>query len=401
MNRRINANGQRERQPSAAAQAAMARAAGQSSAAVAPRPSSCAARTRMKIRSIYYRLVYGSVISGSPTEQSQKARAVFRNSLLGCICLIYVPSMCLGYALSKDTTAPIIDAENFLDHLHRQSFPHGSFFFGPTSHEAAIPKQSTWKHNWNARQQELLSDEDIDAEVEKKRCERYNMGYANQSHRRRLFLGALIADESMKVVQAIGTEAYNIFHTVSFIESNFKHNLTPRDLRFGVQSEGLLFTLQQLFGPHSKVSVDYYSPTITDGDNSNTDALQREGNNLRWKINGMTKDDIAIVADADQTFSRDFLRALQICDLPEFQPGQTCHESKVWGQSITYHGSPDCVALDNKIQFHPAATLGECVVKIGDASLHPSTKREWRDIEAIEKKGMELNRTIHCLRKMG
>ncbi|KAL7532010.1 hypothetical protein ACHAXR_004372 [Thalassiosira sp. AJA248-18] len=244
-------------------------------------------------------------------------------------------------------------------------------------------------------QQSILNDGEIDTEEEKKRCERYNLGYTNESlsQRRRLFLGSLVADDSMEVLQAISTETYNIFHTVSFIESNVTQNLSPRDWKMGLQSEKLL-KLQQMFGPQTKLSVDYYITALnsTDGDDLLTETLQREGNNLRWKINGMRTDDVAIVADADETFSRDYLRALQICDLPEFRPGQqTCYENKVWASTLVYEGSPNCVTHQRR-WFHPDAILGECVDQIGDASSRPTTKREWRDLHGNRKAGYGIYR---------
>lgn len=200
------------------------------------------------------------------------------------------------------------------------------------------------------------------------------------SRRRRLFLGALIADDVMEVLRATSTEAYNIFHTVSFIESNVTQNLSPRSWNYGLQSDNL-FTLQQMFGPETKVSVDYYvcalNSTEADGDHLLTEALQREGNNLRWKLNGMRKDDVAIVADVDETFSRDFLRALQICDLDVFRPGQTCHESGIETSTLVSEGSPSCVS-NNRRWLHPDAILGECVDQVGDSSSRPSAMREWR-----------------------
>lgn len=223
-----------------------------------------------------------------------------------------------------------------LEDLEHNHFPHSSLYLGPTSHEAATPANLNGELTWDSAHQHLLGDDDIDVEVEKKRCERHGLEYTNTtlSRRRRLFLGALIADDSMEVLQAIGAEGYNIFHTVSFIETNVTQNLTPRQWKFGLKSENLS-RLQQLFGPRTKVSVDYYvsSSNTTDGDDLLTGALS-EGNNLRWKINGMRDDDVAIVVDVDETsFSKDFLRVLQLCELPELRPGQRCLMRKVLASS--------------------------------------------------------------------
>jgi len=286
-----------------------------------------------------------------------------------------------------------------LNNLLQQSFPHGSFFFGHTGHEVSIPKKSIWKPSRNPVQQKLLDDEEIDVEEEKERCERYGVGYTDEtlSRRRRLFLGALLAEESMEVLQAIGTESYNIFHTVSYIENNATHNW-----KYGLQA-GYLSKLQQLFGPNTKVSVDYYvtasNSTSTDDFSLRNNALQREGNTLRWKMNGMTKGDVAIVADADATFSRDLLRALQICDFPELRPGQTCDQSMVSGVTLAFEGSPMCPAGEGKRGVYPSAVLGECVDRIGgDASAsRRRAESEWRDdihVDRTEGYGTSQNHSL-------
>lgn len=74
--------------------------------------------------------------------------------------------------------------------------------------------------------------------------------------RRRLFYGALIADNSDEVIQAVSTEAYGIFHMVSLIESNTTQSGTPRGWRYlgtGRASEQLS-ELCRSFGPGTRVS---------------------------------------------------------------------------------------------------------------------------------------------------
>lgn len=250
---------------------------------------------------------------------------MFRRSLVGCLFCIYLPLMGVSYLLVNAGSSRG-SSVNGIDNLHRQSFPHGSFYFGATSHETSIPDKLALRHSPNATQQKILDDEDIDAAVEKQRCKRYGFGYSDEtlSRRRRLFLGSIISDDSMERLEAVSLEAYNIFHTVSFIESNVTQNLTPRDWVYGVKSKNLS-KLQQRFGPQTRVSVDYYVTSLisTEGDVALTARLQWEGIYLRWKMNGMTEADAAIAADPDTTFSRDFLRALQVCDVPEFRRGQS------------------------------------------------------------------------------
>lgn len=76
-------------------------------------------------------------------------------------------------------------------------------------------------------------------------------------------------------------------------------------MRFhGSANEGNLYRLYQMYGPRTKVSVDYYSSHMEGGHDLLRDFVQREGNNFRWKMNGMREDDVGIVSDTDETFTR-------------------------------------------------------------------------------------------------
>ncbi len=206
----------------------------------------------------------------------------------------------------------------------------------------------------------MLDDSDIDLEVEKERCASYNFDFPSNAtmplRRRRLFYGAMIAEDSEEVIKATSMEQYNIYHTVSLIESNATHNFTPRKRKyFGSEATSKqLHWIYQLFGPKTKVSVDYYvmSPDIRGYDAMTVEGFQREGHVYRWKFNGMRPDDIAIIGDLDETYSRDFLRALQICDLPEFRPGQSCKKPKVVASTTIFESSPEC-AWKGRRWFHP------------------------------------------------
>ena len=90
----------------------------------------------------------------------------------------------------------------------------------------------------------------------------------------------------------------------------------------------------------------------------------------------MRPDDVAIVADADETFTRDFLRALQICEIPAFGNDQDCHKPKLLGSSMVFESSSECIRKDTR-WHHPDAVLGACVELIGNSTLHPTAIREW------------------------
>ena len=124
--------------------------------------------------------------------------------------------------------------------LKSVSLPHGSFFFGPDSHQVKIPMIDVFdpSASWSSLQREFLDDDSgiVNVEEERKRCASYGFGFPTNTtmplRRRRLFYGALIASDSAEVIKATSMEQYNIYHTVSLIESNTTQNLTPKKWRF-------------------------------------------------------------------------------------------------------------------------------------------------------------------------
>ena len=70
-----------------------------------PQRSSYIATARQKIRSLWHRLVYGSVIKGQQNEQ--QTATLFRRSLVGWILCIYLPMMALSYLLVKHNSTSI------------------------------------------------------------------------------------------------------------------------------------------------------------------------------------------------------------------------------------------------------------------------------------------------------
>jgi len=108
-----------------------------------------------------------------------------------------------------------------------------------------------------------------------------------------------------------------------------------------------------------KVSIGYY---ITSRDDKRSDEmlhekLQKDGIVQKWKLDGMQPDDVAIVSDTDETFTRDFLRALQICDVPQFRPNQSCESPKYIGATLVMEGSSKCIVKGRR-WYHP----GECTI---------------------------------------
>jgi len=298
--------------------------------------------------------------------------------------------------------------------LGRYWFPTQQLLQQTTRKEASTIHNNQFLLPLNGLQYKLLDDDDLESEEnERQRCDRYSFEYNptlqfepeddrnnnnnnNNNHnmtrrgrrrrqRRRIFYGSSIADDSFFLLQTMATESYNLYHTVSFVESNMTHTRSPRTLRFPPQSPQTT-VLQSMFGSKTKVSIEYYTPVSKDeykhdekmGKNTfDWQHMQRNAILKRWKRNGMQPHDIGIMADADEFFSRDFLRALQICDIPEFRPGQQdCLRPKILGTTLIYEASPECIISNAKL-WHPGCMLGECLEGIGNDTIHKPPDRQF------------------------
>mmetsp|Transcript_27289 Transcript_27289/g.41274 ORF Transcript_27289/g.41274 Transcript_27289/m.41274 type:complete len:290 (+) Transcript_27289:339-1208(+) len=153
----------------------------------------------------------------------------------------------------------------------------------------------------------------------------------------------------------------------AFVESNQTHSRFPRKERF-LNTSGINYLLlahSGMFGPHAKATVDHHHRQEPKSAGENIEYIQRDLILERWKQNGMTKDDIGYLGDVDEAFTRDFLRALQICDVPQFRPGQDCKKPKVLGSTLNFQGSLLCPSTSRG--FHPDIIIGECISRIGPA----------------------------------
>ncbi|KAL7502618.1 hypothetical protein ACHAXN_000552 [Cyclotella atomus] len=217
-------------------------------------------------------------------------------------------------------------------------------------------------------------DEYVDPTTESERCKRYGLNYTGKTTRRRVFFGSLIADDSWATIAISAIENYGILHTVAFVESNRTQTFHARNIRFGEGTENMKL-IKKLYGPQTTVHVDYYV-----NEDWNLQSLGREHDQRsliieRWKLNGMSSDDIGYLADVDEVLTRDFVRALQICEVNEFDHHENCKEPKIDAGTVVFEGSPDC--LKGQLWFRPFVVLGECIDSIGDSSVHPRPERSW------------------------
>ena len=201
------------------------------------------------------------------------------------------------------------------------------------------------------------------------KCERYGFTYNSTNttiapKKRRIFFGSLVADDNYDVVRAHAIETYGLYHLVSLTESNGTFAATPRELRFAPGTEGYDLLKTGVFGPSTAVHVNLFLGDAFGEKLMRREHIQRDTVIDAWIEGGMRADDIGIVADVDETFSRDFLLAAQTCDIPVFEPGNNCRICKIVGSTIRYESSPECVAT--KHWYHPDMMMGECIMGIGD-----------------------------------
>ncbi len=221
-------------------------------------------------------------------------------------------------------------------------------------------------------------DQGIDLKEEKERCNRYGMNLSNPPIRRRIFRGSLIADDSWHSLATTAIEGFGVYEHVVFVESNRTQTYVPRAFRFLQGSEELALLQSGIFGPDTHVTVDYYvdENLLEKKDGILFENIQRNLILKRWKEEGMTEVDIGLLADADESFSRDYLRAAQICDVPQFQPNQSCKNPKISASATIFESSPNCVTK-NRRWYHPDMVIGECVEYIGDEKKHKPVPRQF------------------------
>lgn len=222
----------------------------------------------------------------------------------------------------------------------------------------------------------------IDEDDEATRCRRYGFKYSGRSRndRRRIFFGACIADDSHEVLRAVATEIHGMFDTVAFVEANETHTRSPRSVNYGYGGDGMDFLQSGMYGPMTRVTVDMYYGEPNGGKKISsmiTQQLHREKIIDRWLLNGMTENDLGLLADADEIFSRDFLRALQICDVEQFKTPQSCRRPKIGGSTLIFQGSPECIIRRRRCP-KPDIMIGYCIEGIGNSTGRLVVEREYK-----------------------
>lgn len=159
-------------------------------------------------------------------------------------------------------------------------------------------------------------------------------------------------------------EVHGLYHTAVFVESNTTHMATPRKMRYYDSEEKNLLMYSGMLGKDTRVIFDYWLEDKPDLVYMDREAEQRNSILKAWKDAGMTPQDVGLMADVDEVFSRDFLQAVLMCDVEQLRPGQNCQKPKVVPSAISYESSPFC--FKKREWFHPDIINGECVEGIGD-----------------------------------
>lgn len=190
---------------------------------------------------------------------------------------------------------------------------------------------------------------------------------------RRIFYGSLIGDEPWELLEIMAAETHGIFQGMVFVESNRSQSFAPRTLRHDNATRG---RMRKLFGTYDIQIRQYVNEdhTVTD---LYREHLQRQEILKGWKEMGMRPEDVGYISDLDESFSRDFLRAVQTCPYvaPLDYDSLKCHlKGRIRGLGTVYEGSPECITKDRDWK-HPDMILGACIEEIGDQLEHPLAER--------------------------
>jgi Glycosyltransferase family 17 len=202
--------------------------------------------------------------------------------------------------------------------------------------------------------------ERIDAKPPEERCAAFGVSPIPNAklNRRRLFFGSMLADENLDVLTIHAMEAHGIYHAVAFVESNTTHSGAARTMRFhNATKEEMWIRHSNMFGNETKVLVEYWLEDMPGLKGMDREVEQRQPIVTMWKRAGMTRDDVAVMADVDEIPSRNFLRALQECDFPELQRQElpSCQKPKMLLSTLVFESSPHCIS--KRGWYHPDVIL--------------------------------------------
>jgi hypothetical protein len=177
----------------------------------------------------------------------------------------------------------------------------------------------------------------------------------------------MVANENWEVFKIHAVETYDMYHTAVFVESNTTHMAGPRKMNFYDSLKKDILQRSGMMGKSTKVMFRYWLLGMPVPNLIYMDRESEQRNTIitGWKDAGMTEEDVGLMADIDETFSRDFLRAIQTCDFVQLRTeDKSCKAPKVIPMALSFEVSPWC--LKKKEWFHPDVIAGHCVEGIGD-----------------------------------
>ena len=316
-------------------------------------------------------------LPGSPSRQhypSQGSRITFSNAMIMGSFLVALTNIFRQAPESHVNATVRVDVEGTMEDAIRLSsqvhdVDNHQVLLGPSLVE---PNKFTLDVSRYKIDPEFQEEYDrIDNEDPIIKCARYGFTYNSTNNtiapkKRRIFFGGLVSDDNFVVVRAHAAEAYGLYHLISLTESNSTFKPTPRELRFAPGTEGYDLLHSGIFGPTTAIHVNLFLGDAGGAQWMEREYMQRDTIVEAWIAGGMKLDDIGLVADMDETFSRDFLLAAQMCDIPEFVPGNDCRAPKLVGDGQRFESSVEC--MSTKRWYHPDMMMGECIMGVGLAT---------------------------------
>ena len=232
---------------------------------------------------------------------------------------------------------------------------------------------------------------EIDVDDNTERCKRYGFSYnPTKPMNRRIFYGAMIASKPWELFEIVGAETHAIFAGVVFVEANRTQNFSFRNFT-RLHHEN---TFQRIFGVNN-LQIRAFVNEDSRLRNLDREQMQRAEILKGWKDLGMQKEDIGFLTDADEIFTRDYLRAVQVCvgiDALDYNKHQCKPPNGLRAATLVFETSPECLA-DGRAWFHPDMLNGHCIEEIGNETIHPKAPRRPNSFLRVQGYGYQGDST--------
>ena len=289
--------------------------------------------------------------------------------------------------------------------LVRQKAPEAvaSNSFGRTAFTSLASFRSKWPQYYSAfgvlsnASESLFSSlrEEVDRASATERCERYGTSLDPRraaAGARRIFFGALVADEPMELFEVVAAESWGVYAGIVLVKSSRTQSFAPRQLRFSSDPNVSAAMFGEMFGAPVLVLQSVNENRRVEG--LLRENLQRHEILAGWKRLGMEPDDVGLFSDADECFSRDLLRAAQVCNFSmlDYEQSRRCGFAKLTGSTMVFEASPECVTA-RRSWFHPDMVLGHCIEGTGNLTAPKQEQFSFHEIENCND-GAKMNLSV-------